>query len=110
MVEYAPDLDTTFAAVSDPTRRAILAALKQGEAPVGELAAPFDMSFQAVSKHIGVLAHAGLVERERQGRIQLCRLVAAPLRDANEWTDDYRRFWEKQLASLDAYLRQGGGR
>jgi DNA-binding transcriptional ArsR family regulator len=108
MVEHR--LDSTFAAVADPTRRAILDALTRGEAPVGELAAPFDMSFQAVSKHIGVLAGAGLVEREKQGRIQLCRLAAAPLRDANEWTGDYRRFWERQLDSLDDFLQRGSRR
>jgi DNA-binding transcriptional ArsR family regulator len=105
LVEYTPALDTTFAAVADPTRRAILHALTEGEASVGDLAAPFDVSFQAVSKHIGVLAGAGLVEREKQGRIQICRLVAAPLREANKWTGDYRKFWEAQLDSLDRYLR-----
>ena len=106
MVERSQMLDSTFAAVSDPTRRAILAALAHGEASVGELAEPFDVSFQAVSKHIGVLANAGLVEREKRGRIQVCRLVPDPLREADAWIAGYRAFWEDKFDSFDAYLRK----
>jgi DNA-binding transcriptional ArsR family regulator len=104
MVEYS--LDLTFAALTDPTRRAILKALSDGESSVGGLAAPFDVSFQAVSKHIGVLADAGLVEREKQGRVQVCRLVPAPLREADAWIGDYRAFWEEKLDSFERFLRR----
>jgi DNA-binding transcriptional ArsR family regulator len=112
MVEREPTLDTTFAAVSDPTRRGILAALTEGEASVTQLAEPFDVSLQAISKHIGVLADAGLVVRERAGRTHWCRLRAAPMKPAGEWIGGYREFWEEQLESLDAYLagREAGGR
>lgn len=108
MVEYPPSLDTTFAAVSDPTRRAILAALADGEASVTQLAEPFDVSLQAVSKHIGVLAGAGLVARGKRGRVHWCRMTPAPLKAADEWLGGYREFWEAQLASLDAYLTSEG--
>ena len=106
MVEYSPAaLDSTFAALSDPTRREILGALTGGETSVGQLAAPFEVSFQAISKHIGVLADAGLVVREKRGRIQWCRLAAAPLRPAVEWLGTYREFWEEQFDALDAFLQ-----
>jgi DNA-binding transcriptional ArsR family regulator len=104
MVEHSPSLDTTFAAVSDPTRRAILTALTRGEASITQLAEPFDVSLQAISKHVGVLADAGLVTREKRGRVQWCSLTAAPLKAADEWLGGYREFWEAQLESLDAYL------
>src|SRR3954447_26397663 len=103
VVEYQAGLDATFAAVADPTRRRILGALTEGEASVGELAEPFDMSLQAVSKHIGVLDAAGLVAREKQGRVQWCRLTATPMRAADEWIGTYRDFWEAQLDALQAY-------
>ena len=104
MVEYQPTLDATFAAVSDPTRRDILRALTDGEASVTELAEPFGISFQAVSKHIGVLDAAGLVAREKEGRVQWCRLTATPLKAADEWIGGYREFWDEQLEALEAYL------
>jgi DNA-binding transcriptional ArsR family regulator len=107
MVEY-PSLDNTFAAVSDPTRRAILTELTGREASVTELAEPFDVSLQAVSKHIGVLAEAGLVAREKRGRIHWCRLTATPMKAADEWLGGYREFWEDRLESLGAYLARGG--
>src|SRR4051794_18446188 len=87
-------LDTTFAAVSDPTRRAILTVLTNGEAWVRELAEPFDVSPQAVSKHVGVLSAAGLVAREKRGRVHWCRLTATPMKAADEWLGGYRKFWE----------------
>jgi DNA-binding transcriptional ArsR family regulator len=108
VVEYSPSLDATFAAVSDPTRRRILSALTEGEASVTQLAEPFDVSLQAVSKHIGVLATAGLVAREKKGRVHWCSLAAAPMKAADEWLGGYREFWEEQLDSLDAYLATGG--
>jgi DNA-binding transcriptional ArsR family regulator len=107
MVEYQPSLDSTFAAVSDPTRRAILAALTEREASVTQLAEPFEVSLQAVSKHIGVLTAAGLVERQKRGRVVWCRLAAGPMKEADEWLGGYREFWEAQLESLDAYLSTG---
>ena len=110
MVEDRPALDATFAAVSDPTRRGILAALTAGEASVTQLAEPFDVSLQAVSKHIGVLAAAGLVARERQGRVHWYHLTPAPMQAASEWLGGYREFWEEQLDSLDAYLAAGAKR
>ena len=99
-----PSLDATFAGVSDPTRRSILSALTGGEVSVKELAEPFDMSLQAVSKHVGVLSAAGLVAREKRGRVQWCRLTAGPMKEADEWLVSYRGFWQEQLESLDAYL------
>lgn len=105
MVELSSrSLDATFAAVSDPTRREILAALTGGEASVTKLAEPFDVSLQAISKHIGVLAGSGLVAREKRGRVHWCRLTPAPMKAADEWLGDYRRFWEERLESLGDYL------
>lgn len=102
----SPDtLSTTFAALADPTRRAILARLAGGEASVGELAAPFAMSLPAVSKHIKVLERAGLVARSRDAQWRPCRLSATPLREVDAWLDDYRRFWTESFDRLDAYLR-----
>jgi DNA-binding transcriptional ArsR family regulator len=106
MVNYASDrLNRTFAALSDPTRRAILARLAQGDATVGELAAPFAMSLPAISKHLRVLEQAGLIARTKDGRVHRLRLVAQPLREAALWIAHYRRFWERQLDALAEYLR-----
>jgi len=97
-------LDTTFAALADPTRRAILARLAAGEASVAELAAPFDMSQPAISKHLKVLERAGLVSRGRDAQRRPRRLEAAPLAEATEWLERYRRFWEGRFQRLDALL------
>jgi DNA-binding transcriptional ArsR family regulator len=106
MVKYnSHTLDRTFAALSDPTRRAILAQLAQGDASVSELAAPFAMSLPAISKHLRVLEQAGLVERTRDGRVHHLRLVAHPLHEAAAWIAHYQQFWEQQLAALADYLQ-----
>ena len=97
-------LDHVFGALSDPTRRVIVDRLTLGEATVGELAAPFDMSRPAVSKHLRVLERAGLVDRRIEGRVTRCSLRAESLRQASEWVDRYRRFWEDQLDRFSAYL------
>ncbi len=103
----SPDrLSTTFAALSDPTRRAILARLVAGEASVNELAEPFAMSLPAVSKHLKVLENAGLIARGREAQWRPCRLEAAPLKDAVDWLEHYRRFWEERLDGLGVYLRE----
>lgn len=99
-------LSTTLAALADPTRRAILARLALGEASVNELAEPFDMTLAAVSKHIKVLEHAGLVSRSRQAQWRPCKLEAAPMRDVAGYIEFYRRFWEQNLDQLDAYLKK----
>ncbi|WP_345579326.1 metalloregulator ArsR/SmtB family transcription factor [Nonomuraea rosea] len=97
-------LDATFAALADPTRRAILARLAAGDATVTELAAPFAMSQPAVSKHLRVLERAGLVSRSRDAQRRPCRLVAEPLRTATDWLGDYRDYWEASYQQLDALL------
>ena len=97
-------LSRTFGALADPTRRQILARLAAGEASVGELAAPFDMSFAAVSKHLRVLEAAGLVTRGRDAQFRPARLEARPLAAASRWISDYEGFWSDSLDSLDAYL------
>jgi DNA-binding transcriptional ArsR family regulator len=97
-------LSTTFAALADPTRRAILARLAAGETSVTELAEPFEMSLPAISKHLKVLERAGLVARGREAQWRPCRLDAAPLKDATDWLEHYRRFWEESLDRLDDYL------
>jgi DNA-binding transcriptional ArsR family regulator len=97
-------LDLTFAALADPTRRAMLASLAQGERSVGELAAPHAMSFAGAAKHIGVLERAGLVERRKAGRQQLCRLKADRLREADEWLRQWERFWMSTLDRLEAII------
>ena len=103
----APDrLDVTFAALADPTRRAILARLALGETSVSELAEPFAMSLPAVSKHLKVLERAGLFTRGREAQWRPCRLEADPLRDAADWLEHYRRFWEQSLDRLEAYLKE----
>jgi DNA-binding transcriptional ArsR family regulator len=99
-------LDRTFAALADPTRRAILARLASGPRTVGELAAPFDMTLPAVSKHLRVLAEAGLIERGRDGRHRPCKLDPRPLRLAADWLARQRAAWEQRLDQLDAYLRE----
>lgn len=99
-------LSTTLAALADPTRRAILARLAQGEAGVNELAEPFDMTLAAVSKHIKVLEGAGLVSRGRQAQRRPCKLEAAPMRDVAALVEFYRKFWEQNLDQLDAYLKK----
>ena len=98
-------LSTTFSALADPTRRAILARLVKGEASVTELAEPFDMSLPAVSKHLKVLEGAGLITRGREAQWRPCKLEAAPLKDATDWLDQYRRFWEQSFDRLEAHLR-----
>jgi DNA-binding transcriptional ArsR family regulator len=97
-------LDATFAALADPTRRAILARLASGEASVTELAEPFAMSQPAISKHLKVLERAGLISRGRDAQRRPRRLEARPLAEANEWLEDYRRFWEGSFRQLDALL------
>ena len=103
-------LDRTFAALADPTRRAILARLAAGPAPVSELAEPFDMSLPAVSKHLKVLERAGLIARSRERQRRPARLEAAPLKEVADWTERYRRFWEESYDRLDEYLDELQGR
>src|SRR5262245_22427945 len=105
MTLTADRLDATFAALADPTRRAILARLARGEASVTDLASPFKMSLPAVSKHLKVLERAGLIARVRKAQWRPCRLRAGPLREAAGWVEPYRRFWEQSLDRLDQYLR-----
>ena len=100
----ADHLSQTFAALADPTRRAILARLSTGETSVTELAEPFDMSLPAVSKHLKVLERAGLVARSRDAQWRPCRLEAGPLKEANDWLEHYRRFWEQSFDRLESYL------
>ncbi len=103
----SPDpLTTTFAALADPTRRAILARLASGESSVTELAEPFEMSLPAISKHLKVLERAGLIARGREAQWRPCRLEAGPLKKASDWIEHYRRFWEQSLDRLEAYLRE----
>jgi len=104
------ELSATFAALADPTRRAILARLAEGEAPVTELAEPFAMSMPAVSKHLKVLERAGLIERSRYAQWRPCRLAPAPLRAVADWVEEYRRLWEDRLDRLDDYLGELQGR
>ncbi len=102
-----PDhLSATFAALADPTRRAILARLASGEASVTQLAEPFEMSMPAISKHLKVLERAHLIGRGREAQWRPCHLEAAPLKDAADWIDHYRQFWEQSFDRLDDYLRE----
>ena len=101
----ADRLDLTLAALADPTRRAILARLAAGEATVTELAEPFDMSLPAVSRHLKVLERAGLITRGREAQWRPCRLEAEPLKEVNDWLEQYRRFWDESFDRLDAYLK-----
>ena len=106
MVYHSTDLDLTFSALSDPTRRAIITKLAEGETSIIELASPFDMSLPAVSKHIRVLEKAGLLTRKKQGRVQYCRLNAAPMHDAANWLAFYQKFWDAKLDSLADFLEE----
>ncbi len=99
-------LSSTFAALADPTRRAILARLSRGECTVGELARPFDMSLPAVSKHLRVLERAGLIARRPDAQWRQCRIQARPLKDVAEWAEHYRHLWEARLDRLDEYLKE----
>jgi DNA-binding transcriptional ArsR family regulator len=99
-------LDETFFALSDPTRRAMLTRLAEGASTVAELAEPFDVSAPGISKHLRVLERAGLLRKERDGRVRRCHLLAEPLKEAAAWVERYRRFWETQLDRLEAYLDQ----
>src|SRR6266513_3632901 len=99
-------LSTTFAALADPTRRAILARLASGETSVMKLAEPFDMSLPAVSKHLKVLERAGLIERGREAQWRPCRLRATPLKGVADWVEYYRRHWEESFDKLDSYLKE----
>jgi len=99
-------LSTTFSALADPTRRAILARLSRGETSVTELAEPFEMSLPAVTKHLKVLERAGLISRGKQAQWRPCRLEAAPLRDVSGWVEQYRQHWEESLDRLEEYLRE----
>jgi len=111
MVKYSDSqLDNVFHALSDTTRRGILARLAKGHALVTELAEPFDMSLPAVSKHLGVLEQAGLIERIKDGRIRRCELNAAPLKSASDWIKFYKQFWESQFDSLENYLEKTTGK
>jgi DNA-binding transcriptional ArsR family regulator len=98
------DLDAVFQALADPTRRRIVRRLSEGEASVSELARPFEVSLPAVTKHLAVLERAGLLEHHKQGRVRRCRLVAAPLRAADDWLSTYRMFWERRLDSLQEHF------
>ena len=118
MVKFNDQNDTlsaTLAALADPTRRAILERLAAGEATVGELAAPFDMSLPAISRHLKVLERAGLISRGREAQWRPCKLDADPLRDVASWVEQYRRHWEERFDRLDTYLQKlqedghGGG-
>lgn len=99
-------LSSTFAALADPTRRAILARLSTGEATVTELAEPFSVSLPAISKHLKVLERAGLISRGRSAQWRPCRLDAAPMKDASVWLEEYRRFWEESFDRLEEHLRE----
>jgi DNA-binding transcriptional ArsR family regulator len=101
-----PDLNATFAALSDPSRRAILARLASGEVSVAELAEPFEMSLPAISKHLKVLRRAGLIARSREARWRPCRLAAGPLEETADWLETYRRFWEEGFDRLEDYLHE----
>jgi DNA-binding transcriptional ArsR family regulator len=106
MLQTSPQLDATFAALADPTRRAILARLASGEIAVGELAKPFDMSLPAISKHLKVLERAGLVSRGREAQWRPVKLEAAPLKEAASWIEHYRKFWEQSFDRLESYLQR----
>jgi len=110
MASATDQLDRTFAALADPTRRAILSRLARGEAPVAELAEPFAMSQPAVSKHLKVLERAGLIARGRDRQRRPARLEAGPLKEVADWADGYRRFWEESYDRLDEYLDQLQGK
>ena len=100
------NLDRTFAALADPTRRRIMEQLSRGDMCVTDLARPYSMSLPAVSKHLRVLEGAGLIRRRRQGRVHSLKLEAAPMQEAQQWIEEYRKFWEGSLDRLDEYLKQ----
>jgi DNA-binding transcriptional ArsR family regulator len=104
MVKHTEGLDETFSALADPTRRGILVTLADGDRTVSDLAKPFDMSLPAISKHLGVLERAGLITREREGRVRRCHLQREPLADALQWIADYGRFWDERFDSLERLL------
>ncbi len=109
MVKHVADqhrLDLTFSALADPTRRAILGRLTRGEASVTELSEPFHISLPAISKHLKVLQRAGLIARDRKAQWRPCRLQARPLKEAADWVEHYRRFWEQSFDRLDDYLHE----
>ncbi len=107
MVKYSPnELDVIFSALSDSTRRAILEKLAEGDFSVTELAKPFDMSLPAISKHLRILEEAGLLTREKDGRVHHIQLDSKPLQDATAWLDRYRRFWGDRFKSLEAYINK----
>ena len=106
MVNYSEQLDLTFSAISDPTRRAILSHLAQGETTIMDLASPHSMSLPAISKHIRVLEKAGLLTRTKKGRVNYCHLNADPLRDAGKWLVFYGRFWNTKLDALEKFLEE----
>lgn len=106
MTTTTDHLSTVFGALADPTRRALLERLSQGEASVTDLAAPFDMSLPAISRHLKVLEHAGLIARSRHAQWRPCRLEATPLKQAADWVGEYRRFWEASFDRLDLYLTE----
>lgn len=103
---HAAQLNATFSALADPTRRAILARLLSGECSVGELAEPFQMSMPAVSKHLRVLERAGLIAQRRDAQWRRCRINASPLKQVADWTEPYRQVWEERLDRLDNYVQQ----
>jgi DNA-binding transcriptional ArsR family regulator len=106
MLNNDDELSLTFAALADPTRRAILARLAQGEATVNELAAPFNLSLPGVSKHLKVLQHAGLISQGRRAQWRPCRLEPTRLKEAADWIETYRHIWEQRFDRLDEYLRE----
>ena len=106
MVKFSPTIDHTFSALSDPTRRAIILQLANGEFSIMELASPFDMSLPAVSKHVRILEDAGLLIRKKRGRVHYCRLNARPLRDAAQWLVYYQQFWDTKLDALANFLQE----
>jgi DNA-binding transcriptional ArsR family regulator len=106
MVNYSAQLDSTFFAISDPTRRAIMSRLAQGEASIMNLASPYSMSLPAISKHIRVLERAGLLTRTKRGRVNYCHLNADPLREAGNWLVFYQRFWDTKLDALEDFLKE----
>ena len=106
MTIHSHRLDGAFQALSDPTRRAILARLAKGEATVSELAKPFDLSQPTISKHLKVLERAGLIARSREAQWRPCRIEAGRLKEVADWVEEYRRFWEQSLDRLDDYLKE----
>jgi len=110
MVNYKPEsLDLVFGALSDPTRRRMVARLSEGPASVAELGEPFDITKPAVTKHVKVLERAGLLERRKDGRIHRCSLNPEPMQDAERWIEEYRRFWEASLGRLSRYFDESAG-